>query len=131
MKQLLYLLFAVTLFTSCSSDDDPIISHDYTSFVFFHSEDVTLINCVVGYKKDGKYYKLGNIGNLAKNQYSTEIQIEDSTIKQIYLFTGTSMINRLDAVYSIKNNTKNTFKIADGTKGIEVTDKTDPTQYPQ
>lgn len=131
MKRLLYLLFAATLFTSCSSDDDPVISQDYTSFTVVHNEDVILYNSVAAYKKDSKYVKIASLGDLKKGVPSAEIKVTDASITEIYLFTDYSGARRFDAIYSLKKNTKNSITIAPHTKGISVTDKTDPTQYPQ
>lgn len=131
MKQLLYLLFAVTLFTSCSSDDDPVISQDYTSFSVVHNEDVTLFNSVAAYKKDGKYIKIASLGDLKKGVPSAEAKLTDTSITEIYLFTDYLGGIRFDAIYTLKPKVKNTITIASGTKGKEIKDKTDSSEYPQ
>ncbi|PXV62617.1 hypothetical protein CLV62_1184 [Dysgonomonas alginatilytica] len=133
MKKLLYLILAITLFTACSSDDDPETNQGYTSFVVFHNENVNLTNCIAAYKRDNKYYKLGELGNLTKGKYSPEISLASLSfpITEIYIFSDYNGVIRFDDVYKLNQNTKNIITIKSGTKGIEVKDKTDPTQYPQ
>lgn len=83
MKKLLSLLFILPLFMACSSDDDNKTGQDYTSFVFHQTVDNNLTNCVAGYKKDGKYYKLGDLGDLSKDKYSAEIRVNDNSITEV------------------------------------------------
>lgn len=131
MKKLFYILFAFTLFVSCSDSDDDN-SQDYTSFVIWHNEEVTLTNCITAYKKDNIYYKLGELGDLSKGKKSPEITINDKSIKAIYLFSDYPNPSILsDTIFVIRENIKNIFELSRYTKGIPVTDKTDPTQYPQ
>jgi len=131
MKKLLLILFTVSLFISCSSDDDN--DQDYTSFVFEQTVDVTLPNCVAGYKKDDKYYKLGNLGELSKGKQSPEIRISDNSINEVYFFTDYNSIIRLDYVFTLNKNKKNIFKLTENMKGIIIGEigKSDPTKYPQ
>lgn len=131
MKKLFTLLLLTTLFISCSSDDynEPI--QDYTSFVFEQTANVDLPNCVAGYKKDGKYYKLGDLGDLSKGKQSKEIRVTDNSITEVYFFTDYNAVTRDNTVYTLQKNKKNIFKIVEGATGTGVTDKTDPTQYPQ
>jgi len=131
MKKILLLLLILP-FMACSSDDDKN-DQDYTSFVFEQTVDVKLTNCVVGYKKDGKYYKLGELGDLSKGQTSSEIRVNDNSITEVYFFTDYNLVIMLDAVYSLKKNTKNIFKLVEGVGGIGVGEsgKSDPTKYPQ
>ena len=133
MKKLLYILLTVCLFTACSSDDDNNDqTQDYTSFTFIYHANVDYFpNCVAAYKKDNKYYKIADLGDLKKDISSKEITINDKSIKEVYLFTDYLSTIRFDAVYSLKDNTKNNFVISENTKGIEILDKTDQTQYPQ
>lgn len=132
MKKLLYILFTITCFVACSSDDEPVEpKQDYTSFVVTIDASPTFPNCVAGYKKDGKYYKLGDLGDLTKGKYSPEIRINDNSINEIYIFSDYMNVVRVDAIYKLKLNAKNTITIANGTGGIKVTNKSDPTQYPQ
>jgi hypothetical protein len=104
---------------------------DYTSFIVYHNEKVTLTNTIAGYKKDGKYYKLGELGDLSEGELSPEIKVKDNTITDIYIFTDYNTVNRLDIVFKLKRNSKNIFEIPGNTKGIGITDKNDPTEYPQ
>lgn len=129
MKKLFTLLLLATMLISCSSDDDN--DQDYTSFVFEQTADVNLTKCVAGYKKDGKYIKLGDLGDLSKGKQSPEIRVNDNSITEVYFFTDYNAVSRFDYTYVLKKNTKNIFKLTDGIKGIGVTDKTDPAQYPQ
>ncbi len=133
MKKLLTLLL-LPLFISCSSEDNNEIepTQTYTSFVFMQTIDNELPNCIAAYKKDNKYYKLGELGILkSKNQYSPEIRVNEKSITEIYFFTDLAGCVRFDAIYTLKPNIKNIFNLLETTKGIPVTDKTDPTQYPQ
>lgn len=132
MKQLLSLLFILPLFMACSSDDDPKTSgQDYTSFVFHQTVDNNLTNCVAGYKKDGKYYKLGDLGDLSKDKYSAEIRVNDNSITEVYFFTDYNGGVRFNAVYKLNKNTKNVFDLLESVGGTSFGDKTDPTKYPQ
>lgn len=130
MKQLLYILFAVTLFTACSSDDDND-TQDYTSFTVVYNANVEkLPNCVAAYKKDNKYYKIASLGDLKKNIPSQEVKVMDNSISEIYIFTDYNGVVRFNKVFTLKINSKTTIDLSN-IGGIGVTDKTDPTQYPQ
>ncbi len=131
MKKLFTLLLLATMLISCSSDDDN--DQDYTSFVFEQTADVNLTKCVAGYKKDGKYIKLGDLGDLSKGKQSPEIRVNDNSITEVYFFTDYNGVVMFDAVYNIKKNTKNIFKLLETTQGIGIgeNNKSDPTKYPQ
>lgn len=131
MKKLLLILITLPLFVACSSDETESDWQEYTSFVVWHGEDITLINCVAAYKNNGKYYKLGNLGNLLPNKQSNEIVVENESVNEIYVFTDYGSTRRLDIIFTLKENYKNVFEIPGDTKGIPITDNTDPTQYPQ
>lgn len=133
MKQLLYLLFAITLFTSCSNDDDDLVTpQGQTSITVTVDTSNQLKNCIAAYKtKEGIYKKLGNLGNLTKGITSPEIKITDSSVNEVYIFGDLVGTIRFDVSYTLSKNVKNTIAIPQGTKGIPVTDKTDSTQYPQ
>lgn len=131
MKQLLYILFATILFTSCSSDDPKFEGQDYTSFTVVHNENITLWNTVAAYKKDGKYYKIATLGDLKQGIPSEEVKITDTSVSEIYLFTDYSGTGRFDATYKLKNYIKNSIVIDRNTGGVKVTDTSDPAQYPQ
>ncbi len=131
MKKLLTLLLLTTLLISCSSDDDPEVNQGYTSFVVWHNESVNFKNAVAGYLKDGKYTKLGNLGDLTKGKQSNEIRVDDKNITQIYVFSDyPDVAYKLDTIFILKNNTKNIFQINRYTKGILV-DPQNSSQYPQ
>lgn len=131
MKQLLYILLGITLFTACSSDDDNEPIQTYTSFVFHQTVDIKFPNCVAAHKRDGKFFKIADLGELSKDKYSAEITIKDQSISEIYFFTDYISTRRADKVFYIKKNIKNTFDLTSDIRAITVTDKTDPTQYPQ
>ena len=132
MKKLILILLTTTLFVSCSSDDDEP-TQEYTSFVFYQPTEIDVIfpNCIAAYKKDNMYYKLGELGDMSKGNTSNEIRIDDSSINAVYLFTDYNGCIRLDDTYMLKSNNNNIFQIINGTRGVPVADKTDPTQYPQ
>jgi len=133
MKKLLYILFAVCLFTACSSDDNEP-TQDYTSFTVTINSSSVFNDCVAGYKVDGKYKKLGDLGELTEGKTSPEIRLTDNSITEIYIFAdlggGTGVV-RADATYTLEKFKKNIITVIKNTKGISVTDTTDPTQYPQ
>jgi hypothetical protein len=132
MKKLLYLLFAVTLFTACSSDDPVIPVQNNTSFLVTNSSSIdNLPNVIIGYKSGNNYKKLAELGDLKKDIPSKEIIVDDQNIKEIYIFTDYLSPRRVDFTFVLKQNLKNNIIILPGIKGIEVTDKTDSTQYPQ
>lgn len=132
MKKLLYILFAVTLFNSCSSDDEPVTpTQDYTSFTIMQNQIDNEPNVVVGYKVDGKYKKVASLGDLKKGIPSSEIKITDNSISELYIFSDYMGTSRSNITFTLKKNIKNVFEIPANAKGIEVKDKSDPTQYPQ
>lgn len=131
MKQLLYILLGITLFTSCSSEDDNEPIQTDTSFIVTIDATPEFPNCIAAYKKDGKYYKLGDLGTLTKGKYSPEVKVTDTSISEIYIFSDYMNIIRFDAVYSLEKDKKNSIIVQNGTGGIKVTDKTDQAQYPQ
>lgn len=130
MKQLLYILFAVTLFVSCSSDDDET-TQDYTSFTVTVDASPNFPNCVAAYRKDDKFYKLGDLGDLTKGKISPEITIKDNTITEIYIFSDYMNVIRFDAIYKLSKNKKNSIVVENGTGGIKITDKNNQEEYPQ
>lgn len=130
MKQLLTILLFLPLFISCSSDDDGT-EQDYTSFTVTIDASPNFPNCVAAYKKDNKYYKLGDLGDLTKGKTSTEIAVKDNAITEVYIFSDYMNVIRFDAVYKLSKNKKNSIIVAYSTKGVTVKDKNDPTEYPQ
>lgn len=133
MKKLITLLLILPFIFSCSDDKDE--TQDYTSFVVSIqntvSDDLVLTNCVAAYKKDNKYYKISNLGDLSKHKQSSEIIVKDNSITEIYIFTDYNNVIRFDIIFELKSNKKNMLEIPRETKGIPIADKTDPTQYPQ
>lgn len=131
MKQLLYILFAVTLFTACSSDDDNN-TQDYTSFTVSNgSSNIDLPNVVASYIVDGQYKLLTSFGDINKNSESKEFIIKSTGIKAIYFFSDYVGGIRINKAFQIKENTKNKFILTGDIETIQITDKSDPTQYPQ
>lgn len=130
MKKLLTLILLTALFMGCSSDDDNE-TQDYTSFTVMHNANVELTNSIAGYKKDGKYYKVADLGDLKKGVPSSEVKLTDKSITEIYVFTDYNGGVRLNITFPLRNNLKNVFLIPESTGGIGFSDKTDPTQYPQ
>lgn len=130
MKKLLSLILLAVFTISCGSDNDEPKDIS-SSFIFHQPSDITLSNCVVGYKKDNKFHKIKGIGNLYKDTYSEETWIAGNIIKELYLFSDYNNVVRFDTVFKLKENQKNIFEISGKTKLIQVTDKEDPGQYPQ
>ncbi|MBB4037142.1 hypothetical protein GGR21_003057 [Dysgonomonas hofstadii] len=129
MKKILTLALLAVFVLSCGSDDDP--KEIVSSIVFYQPADITLPNCVIGYKKDSKFIKIKEMGDLYKDTYSEELWMSGNTVKELYLFSDYNSVVRFDTVFVIKENDRNTFEISDKTKLIPVTDKEDPAQYPQ
>lgn len=135
MKNIIYLILVLSFFISCSSDENTEIQ-DYTSFVVYHNIDVIFPNCIAGYKKDGKFIKIADLGDLSKGEQSPNIIINNNSINEIFIFSdylpnATKVSIMFDYVYKITSNKYNKIEIKSNIKGIEVTDKTDPSQYPQ
>lgn len=132
MKKLSLLFLLPILFFSCSSDDnDNEPKQDYTSFVVSHNEEVTLPNCIAAYKEGNEFLKIANLGELVKGKYSLEVRINNNSIKEIFIFSDYNNVIRFDDTYALKSGAKNNIVIKPHTKGILISDKTDPTQYPQ
>lgn len=133
MKKFLAILLICIIFISCSSDDNEPIQ-DYTSFTVTINSSSIFKDCIAGYKIDGKFKKIANLGELTEGKTSAEVQISDNNITEIYIFAdlgGATGIVRADAVYTLTKYKKNTIVVSNNTRGIQITDKTDPTQYPQ
>ncbi len=131
MKKIIFILIIIPFLFSCSDDEKDEKTQNYTSFVFEQTVNNDLPNCVAGYKKDGKYYKIAELGYISLGKPSKEIIIEDNLITEVYFFTDYMSPRKFDATYKLTKNKKNIFKLLEATKGILITDKSDPTQYPQ
>lgn len=56
---------------------------------------------------------------------------DDGIIKGTEINNAKRPVIQFDDIYKLTKNKKNTLEIMDGTRGLEVTDKSNPTQYPQ
>lgn len=130
MKNLIYLLLIIPFLISCSSDDNEPMK-DYTSFTLENKSSVDLPNVVIGYLIEGKYKKIADLGNINKGEISNEIRVNDSSIKEIYVFSDYLGTIRADISFNLNQNMLNKFILPSGVKGIAITDKSDPLQYPQ
>lgn len=142
MKQLLYILLGITLFTSCSSDDDPITppepTQDYTSFtVACETDNFTVRNCVIGYKGDnGVWIRVAALGDIKGKTESKEVKVDFSKVKEVYIFNdyyenGTyKNTSKIKSVFKITENKKNRI-IIPYERMVDTINKNDPNQYPQ
>lgn len=139
MKKLLYLLFAVTLFISCSDSDDDN-SQDYTSFqIKNNSSKGTYHNVVAGYRlSDNTLKKIADLGDIAPGQLSEKIIIDYNIIKEVEIFFDATNYDgtygktwKID-ILKINEYRNNVFSIKDGLviTTLEI-DKTDSNKYPQ
>lgn len=131
MKNLLYILFAIIIFSSCSSDDDkedrPTVK---TTFQILNKEPIIYPNLVSGYinSSNSKWVRIAKLGHLTSS--SDIITVENDTLKNIYLFFDKSKTYRLDTVFVLKKGMDNKFYISNMTKSIEV-DKNNESEYPK
>lgn len=132
MNRILLLLIVPFILFACSSDDNEP-TQDYTSFVFYlpNNIDVTLTNSIAAYKSGNEYYRLGKLGDITRGQTSSEIKVENNSIKEIYFFTDYNGCVRFDKTFILTPNIKNRFILEENIGGLSVTDKSDPKQYPQ
>lgn len=140
MKQLLYILLGITLFTSCSSDDDPVLpepTQDYTSFTVACESDFTVYNCVIGYKgADDKWVRIAALGDIKGKTESKEVKVDYSKVKEIYLFNDYYENGKYKDTakslepFKLKENTKNKL-IIPYERSVVTINKNDPNQYPQ
>lgn len=90
MKNLLYILFAVTFFISCSSDDDGAEQQiqTYTSVTIANERDeMTAKLCIIGYKdNNGKWIKAASISDINGRTESKEVEIDYVKDREYYLF---------------------------------------------
>jgi hypothetical protein len=132
MKHLFLLILIIApMLISCSDNDDP--EQGYTSFIFQQTALNNIAGFMAAYKEDDIFYKIADLGALAKGESSEEIIVEDETITEIYLFCVFDIANstRMDKIYPLKKNRKNVFELLESDRGIGILDKSDPTQYPQ
>ncbi|GAB6010236.1 hypothetical protein [Dysgonomonas reticulitermitis] len=148
MKKYIYILFAVCLFTACSSDNDntdpetPNNPQNYTSFVIKNEASTgELKNIVTGYKQPDNSLKLiANLGNLKAGETSKEITIDYSKTKEVLIFIGElSSGNYSDVLivtnyknFVVKENTKNIYTLPkDIMMQLTNVNHSDAKEYPQ
>lgn len=119
MKNLLYILFALNFFISCSSDDDGTETEQiqaYTSVTIANEKDeMTAKLCIIAYKDDnGKWIKAASISDINGRTESKEVKIDYVKDRKYYLFIELfdndknyvrTYVNL--SPYSLKENTKN------------------------
>lgn len=141
MKQLLYILLGITLFTSCSSDDDPVLpepTQNYTSFtVACEVDNIPVRNCIIGYKGDnGVWVRIAALGDIKGKTESKEIKVDFTKIKEVYIFEDYYE----NGVYKKADRMTSSFKLVENKKNklvipyeysIVTVNKDDPNQYPQ
>lgn len=133
MKNLLYILFAVTFFISCSSDDDGTESQDYTSFTVTVENQIK--NTILGYyDNDGNCIKIGEYDSVKENP-SKEYRI-DNSVQAVYVFydlyndDGSYIMSvKKDTTFTLIKNKKNNFYLPKTIKSIKI-DQSDVRQYP-
>lgn len=103
---------------------------DGTSFVFQQTADNDLPNCVAAYKKDGKFHKIADLGDLSLDKFSPEVKVKKG-IDTVYFFTDLYNTVQFVRPYVVERKKKNLFKLLKTDPGVPVFDKTDPTRYPQ
>ncbi len=141
MKNILYILFTVCLFTACSSDDDntdPEIPQNYTSFVVACETDAQVVkNCVLGYRGEDKIWiRVASLGDINGKKESKEITVDYAKTKDLTLFFDIyqdgvySKTFADDNKYTLTENKKNKFIIASMFSSHEV-NKEKADQYPQ
>lgn len=138
MKKLLYILFAVTLFTACSSDDtiDPNggegSSQTKTSFVIEQNFwSPSLPNTITAYRTDSLFTRIALYGNLQEGTTSKEVFVPNDNITEVYVFFSSSELGdyRINKSFKLEKNKKNII-ILDKTMGIKTVNGNDRTQYP-
>lgn len=137
MKKLVALLILSLFVFSCGDDDD---EGDYikyvTPYVFYTQDDITLSNCYSSYKKDGIFIKIAYLGIINQDTFTEENYIggygNDNDIKELYLFCDyQGRTVRFTNPFVLKVNDNNSFKVGKDMALVDITDKKDPTQYPQ
>ena len=140
MKQLLYILLGITLFTSCSSDDDPVLpepTQDYTSFTVVCESDFTVYNCVIGYKgADDKWIRIAALGDIKGKTESKEVKVDFSKVKEVYVFEEAHKdgvyvkTTKIPNAFILKENIKNKLVIP-YSRSADNVNTDNPNQYPQ
>lgn len=125
---LVTLLFPILLF-GCSSDE--IEEQDYTSFVVVNNSDIDLPNCVIGYKKNGLWIKVADLGSLNKGLSSKEVKLDVFIDDDLYVFTDYLSTRMLDVAFRLKKLNKNIFRFPSDVRGVLVYDKNNQAEYPK
>lgn len=125
---LVTLLFPILLF-GCSSYE--IEEQDYTSFVVVNNSDIDLPNCVIGYKKNGLWIKVADLGSLNKGLSSKEVKLDVFIDDDLYVFTDYLSTRMLDVAFRLKKLNKNIFRFPSDVRGVLVYDKNNQAEYPK
>ena len=128
MKQLLYILFAVTLFTACSSDDDNESDQVKTTIQIKNNTDDYFNKIILAYKDGEIYKKLGHINYLFANKTTDIFYTDIKTDEKIYLFTDNGSFElrdslywrRIDSAYVVNKETNNILVLRQGMKKVAV-----------
>lgn len=134
MKKLLYILFAITLFTACSSDDDneetPTVK---TTFSIKTDGELYVGGIAAILTKDNKYVKVADV--LLSGSSSKKYQLPSDTITKLYLFADADGLSnkykyKFDTIFVLKKDILNEFILTNHTKRI-VVPSDNSNQYPQ
>ncbi len=136
MKKLLTLLLSITIFSSCSSDEN---EDDKTkTTVTIENKSGESFNFLLAYKDGNIYKRIGNLQIIRQNEVSQKIVIDNISISEIYVFNDygkiitakDSLWRKFDTVYQVVPLIENKFLINPSTK-MKLVDITDNTQFPK
>lgn len=129
MKKLLLLILILPFFISCSDDENEDPTQDYTSLILnFDKPEHDIV--IIAHLKDGIYYRIKSFTVIPMTK-TEEIIINDNLIDNIYIFSvWGDYYYKSTTPLTINYHKKNEYKISTIKKSI-VTDRDDPTQYPQ
>lgn len=129
MKKLLYLLFAVSIFSACSGSEDEPPKDPVTSFVL-KTETANYIDCVSGILLNNNVFKKNyDIGIISKGVNSPNITVED-TVSRLYIFIRRNQTAfRVKDPFLLNKGMQNTLILNIESEMVEV-NMNDNTQYP-
>lgn len=136
-KTILFLFLSCILFSCSDSDneqDDPTTGkQDHTSLTITNETRNIIPTLIIASFQENKYHQLKKVSNFEIGNKTEELTIEESNIKNIYIFTSDFMTGdyyrTTDAISLLKNN-KNDFKYTSSMKAVKVNDINDPAQFP-